>query len=146
MSFLRSAAGFVAGFVASAVATIVVFGSGRGGAAPSGDPAAGSLAMAAYLILMTSLPAAAGFASVTCVSRRWRELSGRMLVGIAAACGFLCYAALLTGLVGFPAVVAPFPLGAVGAAIRLIAPGVALGLLALATSTWRARRTHIGQS
>jgi|SRR5690348_3845534 len=145
MPFLRSAGGFLAGFVLAAAATIAVLGAGHRGSGAD-ESAAESLATATYLLVVTSLPPAAGFAAVTCGSKRWRELAPRAAVAIAAACGFLCYAAELTGLAGLSAVVAPFPLGAIGAAIRLVVPGVVLGLLALAASTFVGRRRHISHS
>ena len=133
MTFLRSVIGFVVGFVFAAVIAIAVFGVGRRATDEDESPA-GSLAMAAYLLAVTSLPAAAGFAAVTCVSKSWRAFPARRVFGIAAACGFLGYAALLTGVTNTAGVIVPFPLGALGTALRLIVPGALLGLLALAAA------------
>ena len=144
MPFLRSAIGFVVGFAFAAVIAIAVFGVGRHATDEDESPA-GSLAMAVYLLGVTSLPAAAGFAAVTCVSKTWRALPARSVLGIAAACGFLSYAALLTGVANVAAPIVPFPLGSLGTALRLIAPGALLGLLALAAAA-AARGRHISES
>jgi hypothetical protein len=131
MAFLRSGAGFVAGFALAAAIAFVVFGAGRRGASAPDEDVAENLATAAYLLLVTSLPAAAGFAAVACASRAWRELRPSTAMWIGLACGFLGYAAVLTGLGGLTGRVLPFPLGALGAALRLVVPGALLGLLAL---------------
>jgi hypothetical protein len=144
MAFLRSACGFVTGFALAAVIAFVVFGAGHRAAGVADENPAESLAVAFYLLGVTSIPSAAGFAAVTSPSKRWRELPARRALSIAAAGGFVCYAALLTGIAGISAVVAPFPLGAIGAAIRLVVPGALLGLLAVgAAFTLGPRRESI---
>jgi hypothetical protein len=135
VAFVRSALFYLAGFAAAAVLAAVLLGVGREHAAPGGDGnVAGSLAMGAWILGATSLPAAAGFAAVACVSRAWRGLPLRSTLAIGAGCGALGYAGWLTGIGIAAGLVVPFPLGALGAALRLVVPGALLGVLAIAAA------------
>ena len=130
MAFLRSALFYLAGFGLAAVLAALLLGVGRP-TAPPPQPALENAAMVAWMLGATSLPAAAGFAAVACASRGWRALRARAAAPIAAVCGVLGYAAWLTGIGVASGLVVPFPLGALGMALRLVLPGALLGLLAL---------------
>jgi len=130
VAFLRSAVFYFAGFALAAVLAALFLGVGRP-TAPPPQPALENAAMAAWIVVATSLPAAAGFAAVACVSRGWRALRARAAAPIAAVCGALGYAGWLTGIGAAAGLVVPFPLGALGMALRLVLPGALLGLLAL---------------
>jgi hypothetical protein len=130
VAFLRSALFYLAGFGLAAVLGALLLGVGRP-TAPPPQPALENAAMAAWIIGATSLPSAAGFAAVVCVSRGWRALRARAAAPIAGVCGALGYAGWLTGIGAAAGLVVPFPLGALGIALRLVVPGALLGLLAL---------------
>lgn len=130
MAFLRSALLYLAGFAAGAVLAAVLLGVGRPRAGASDENAAGNLAMAAWIVGITSVPAAIGFAAVACAARSWRELPARAAVPIAAACGALGYLGWLTGIGVAAGLVVPFPFGALGTSLRLVLPGALLGALA----------------
>jgi hypothetical protein len=83
------------------------------------------------MLAATSLPGAAGFAAVACASRGWRAWRTAVAAPISAACGALGYAAWLTGLGIAAGFAIPFPLGALGASLRLVLPGALLGAVAL---------------
>ena len=131
VAFLRSAGFYVAGFAAAVVLAFFLLGAGRERAHAPDENRWANAVMAAYMLAVTALPGAAGFAAVACASRSWRELRARVVAPIAAACGALGYAAWLTGLGALAGLAIPFPLGALGIALRLILPGALLGGLAL---------------
>jgi len=68
---------------------------------------------------------------VACASRAWRALKATTVAAIAAASGALGYAGWLTGLGVAAGFAMPFPLGALGAALRLVLPGALLGAAAV---------------
>ena len=131
MAFVRSALFYLAGFGAAAVLAAVLLGAGRQGAGAPDENVAENLAMGAWILGVTSLPAAGGFAAVACASRAWRALRVRAALPLAAACGALGYVGWLTGIGVAAGLVVPFPLGALGAALRLVLPGALLGVLAI---------------
>jgi len=131
VAFLRSALFYLAGFVAGAALAALLLGAERQRAGAPDENFIENAAMAAWILGVTMLPAAAGFAAVTCVSRGWRGLRALTAAAIASLCGALGYLAYLTGLGAFAGLVVPFPLGALGVALRLVLPGALLGLLAL---------------
>ena len=127
---MRSAVFYLAGFALATVLAALLLGVGRPRSAPP-ESTLDDAATAAWLLGVTSLPAAMGFAAVVCVSRGWRALRARIAAPIAAACGVLGYAGLLTGIGVGAGLVVPFPLGALGMALRLVLPGAVLGAAAL---------------
>jgi len=130
--FVRSAGFYLAGFGAAAVLSFFLLGVERRGAGAANEKLGENAAMAAYMFAATSLPAAAGFSAVACLSRGWRSLRPAVAGAIAAACGALGYLAYLTGLgaaAGFSAI--PGGLGAAGIVVRLVLPGAVLGVLAV---------------
>lgn len=130
VAFVRSALLYLAGFAAAAVLAAILLGAGR---PPRGAPEENGIddfAMAAWILGVTSVPAAVGFAAVACAARSWRDLAARAAVPIAAACGALGYLGWLTG-IGVAATLAiPFPFGALGTSLRLVLPGALLGAAA----------------
>jgi hypothetical protein len=130
VAFLRSALFYLCGFAGAAVLAAFLLGVGRPRTAPP-DAALDNAAMAAWMLAITSLPAAGGFAAVACVARAWRSLRARAVAPISAACGALGYVGWLTGLGVAAGFAIPFPLGALGAALRLVLPGALLGAAAL---------------
>jgi hypothetical protein len=137
VAFVRSVLFYLAGFAAAAVLAALLLGAGRQRAGAADENFAENLAMGAWILGVTSLPAAAGFAAVACASRAWRALRVRMALPVAAACGALGYAGWLTGVGVAAGLVVPFPLGALGAALRLVLPGALLGLLAIGAAALR---------
>ena len=128
---VRSAGFYLAGFAAAAVLSFFLLGVERRGAGAPDEKLGENAATAAYVFAATSLPAAAGFAAVACLSRGWRSLRLAVASAIAAACGAFGYLAYLTGLggaAGFFAI--PAGLGAAGIVLRLVLPGAVLGVLA----------------
>src|SRR6478735_7392803 len=124
---VRSAGFYLAGFAAAAVLSFFLLGVERRGAGAPDERLGENAATAAYVFAATSLPAAAGFAAVACLSRGWRSL--RLAGASAAACGAFGYLAYLTGLggaAGFFAI--PAGLGAAGIVLRLVLPGAVLGV------------------
>jgi hypothetical protein len=130
VAFVRSAVFYLAGFAVAAVLAALLLGVGRPRSA-SARSTLDDAATAAWMLGVTSLPAAAGFAAVACVSRGWRSLRARIVAPVAAACGALGYAVWLTGIGVAAGFVVPFPLGALGMALRLVLPGAVLGAAAL---------------
>lgn len=91
-----------------------------------------NLAMAGYLILVTGLSAAVGFTLVTTASRAWRDLRFRRLVLLSLFAGALCYGAYLVGLAhALMYFAVPSGLGRFGVVLRLLVPGLVVGLMAL---------------
>jgi hypothetical protein len=131
VAFLRSAGFYVAGFGAAVVLAFFLLGAGRERANAPDENRWANAVMAAYMLAVTALPGAAGFAAVACASRSWRELRAGAASPIAAGCGALGYVAWLTGLGALTGLAIPFPLGALGVALRLVLPGALLGGLAL---------------
>jgi len=130
VAFLRSALFYLCGFAAAAVLAALLLGVGRPRTAPPGT-ALDDAATAAWMLVISSLPGAAGFAAVACASRAWRALKATTVAAIAAASGALGYAGWLTGLGVAAGFAIPFPLGALGAALRLVVPGALLGAAAV---------------
>jgi len=132
--FVRSAGFYLAGFGAAAVLSFFLLGVERRGAGAANENLGENAAMAAYMFAATSLPAAAGFSAVACLSRGWRSLRPAVAGAIAAACGALGYLAYLTGLggaAGFFAIPGGLGLGLAGIVLRLVLPGAVLGVLAV---------------
>jgi hypothetical protein len=105
----------------------------RGGGSSGGGGFLGNAAIAAYVFLVTAIPAAFGFALVTSPWTAFRDLSPRGVAGISATAGVVAGLAQLTGLAGWLYGI-PLPgfLGPIGAALRMLLPGMAVGVVALA--------------
>jgi len=123
---------FAAGFVVSYLVSVLVFGVwGKRAGAPT-ENLLESAALTAYMLLVTAVPTAFGFAIVTSPWPWFRELRLAHVAWLAAAAGVATYVAQLTGLVAvFFFVPVPAGFGPIGAAIRLLLPGFAAGALAL---------------
>jgi hypothetical protein len=141
VAFVRSALLYLAGFAAAAVLAAVLLGAGRPRANALDENRGENLAMAAWIVGITSVPAAVGFAAVACASRSWRELSARAAVPIAAACGALGYVGWLTGIGVAAGFAIPFPFGGLGTSLRLVLPGALLGALAAGAAIARRPRS-----
>ena len=122
-----------AGYVVVYALGYTFAGLWRGGGASPGGTLLGNAAIAAYVFLVTAIPAAFGFAVVTSPWSAFRDLSPRAVAGISAAGGVAAGLAQLTGLAGLLSWV-PLPgfLGPIGAALRMLLPGLAVGIVALA--------------
>jgi hypothetical protein len=126
-AFLFCAAAYIASF---ALASLLV-GMGRGGADAAGAGVLERATWTAYLLLVSAVPAAFGFALVTSVFPAFRALSPARVAWIAAAGGVVVYVVQTTGLGGFLYWI-PLPLpGRIGAAVRLLLPGIAVGAAAV---------------
>ncbi|HEY4231361.1 MAG TPA: hypothetical protein VGO79_14420 [Thermoanaerobaculia bacterium] len=121
-----------AGYVAVYALGYTFAGVWRGGGAAPGGSLLGSAAIAAYVFLVTAVPAAFGFALVTSPWSAFRDLSPRAVAGISAAGGVVACLAQLTGLAAWLYWI-PLPgfLGPIGAALRMLLPGMAVGVVAL---------------
>jgi len=122
---------FAAGFLAAFVVTFVVFRIGRRESGAVERSLLDDAAVAAYVLLVTAVPAAAGFAIVTSPWPSWRSLSGARAGWLSAAGGVLTYAAHWTGLADVVLRI-PLPAGPLSASLRVLLPGLAVGVLALA--------------
>ena len=105
----------------------------RGGGASPGGGLVGNAAIAAYVFLVTAIPAAFGFAVATSPWSAFRDLSPRAVAGISVAGGVAACLAQVTGLAAWLYWI-PLPgfLGPIGAALRMLLPGVAVGVVTLA--------------
>jgi hypothetical protein len=126
---------FAAGFIAAYAVSFAAFGLWRGSPGTAGEGLLGNAALAAYVLLVTAVPAAFGFAIVTSPWTSFRELRPAHVAGLAAAAGVAIYVAQVTGAVAVLFwIPLPAALGPIGAALRLLFPGAAAGLLALAAA------------
>lgn len=127
-AFLFFAAGFVLAYAVSALA----FGVWRQKGAAANESILENAAVLAYMLLLTAVPTAFGFAIVTSPWPWFRELRPAHVAWLAAAAGVATYLAQLTGLVAVLFFIpVPGGFGPIGAAIRLLLPGFAAGALAL---------------
>jgi len=129
----------VRAFLFAAVGYLLVYAVGytvvgiwrRSGGSPNGG-LLGNAALAAYVFLVTAVPAAFGFAVVTSPWPSFRDLSPRVVALVSAAGGAATCLAQVTGIAGWlnwiplPGVVGP-----IGAALRTLLPGIAVGVVAL---------------
>jgi hypothetical protein len=84
------------------------------------------------MLFVTAVPAAGGFAIVTSPWPSWRNLGGSRVAWVSVLGGVVAYFVQLTGLAGILLLIpVPAGFGALGAALRLLFPGIAVGLLAL---------------
>ena len=126
---------FSAGFIAAYALAFLAFGIWRGNAG-AGVPNGSFLenaAIASYVLLVTTVPAAFGFAIVTSPWLVFRNLEQARVAWLALAGGVATYLAQLTGIVAVLFRI-PLPawLGPINAALRLLFPGMAVGLIVLA--------------
>jgi hypothetical protein len=135
---------FVAGYVAAFVLALLVFGVWRRNAGASDENLLENAAMAGYMLFVTAVPAAAGFALVTSPWRSWRSLPTRLRVWLGVGGGVAAYVAQATGIATLLLFI-PLPggFGAIGAGFRIILPGLVAGLavLALVSLLRRAQRS-----
>jgi hypothetical protein len=119
---------FGIGFVVSGCLTFALATAGQPRGRLDLSPNVG---MAVYLILVTGTGAAAGFSVVAAAARGVRSLSRGSLAALGIAAGVVSYLAQLTGLAQVLAFrVTPRGLGACGAVLQLLLPGLVAGLLA----------------
>jgi hypothetical protein len=127
---------FLAGHVAAYALAYTVLGIWRGnGASPSGG-LFGNAAIAAYVFLVTAVPAAFGFALVTSPWPAFRDQSPGRVAWISAAGGGVACLAQLTGVATTLTLIlfvipTPGALAPIGAALRMLVPGMAVGAVAL---------------
>lgn len=123
---------FAAAFVAIYALSFLVFGIWRKSPAAPGAGFLETAALAAYVLMVTAVPAAFGFAIVTSPWPAFRNLAPSRVAWLSAAGGAATYLARLTGI---DAVLFRIPLpgglGPIGAALRLLLPGIASGVLML---------------
>jgi len=126
-AFLFCAAAYIASF---ALASLVL-GMGRGGGDAAGPSLLERATWTAYLLLVSAVPAAFGFAVATSIFPSFRALAPSRVAGIAAAGGVAVWLLQTTGLAGFLYWI-PLPLpGPIGAAVRMLLPGIAVGAAAI---------------
>jgi hypothetical protein len=124
------------GYVVTYALAYTVLGIWRGGGASAGGGLFGNAAIAAYVLLVTAVPAAFGFAIVTSPWPAFRDQSPGRVAWMSAAGGAAACLAQLTGVAGTLTLilfVIPMPgaLAPIGAALRMIVPGIAVGVVAL---------------
>jgi hypothetical protein len=138
---VASFVGFVAGFAAASALAFAALGIWRRNAGAPGEPFAENAAMAGYMLVVTGIPAAAGFALVTSPWRVWRSAPTRNRIWLSAAGGLAAYLAQLTG-IAWLLLHVPLPGGSgpIGAAFRLFLPGIVAGLAAVALVSLFLRR------
>jgi hypothetical protein len=123
---------FSIGFVAAYMVSAFVFGIWRKGGAAANGTLIENAAFTAYVLLVTAVPAAFGFAVVTSPWPAFRELSSRAVAWISGAGGVATYFAQLTGVAAVLYVVPlPAALGPIGAALRMLLPGMGAGAAAM---------------
>jgi hypothetical protein len=124
---------FAGGFVGAYAASVLVFGIWRRNVSAPDGSFLEDAAMGAYVLLVTAVPAAFGFAIVTSPWTAWRNLRPRRSAWISVAGGVLTCLGQVTGLAWLLLLI-PLPggFGAVGAALRLLLPGIAAGAAAVA--------------
>lgn len=131
----RSFLFFAAGFLLAFAAAFLILGLGRKSAGAPDESLWVNAATAAYLLLVTAVPPAGGFGLVTSPFAAWRSLSPALVAGISAAAGAVTDLVGSTGLAGFLLwIPLPFGSGPIGIALRLMIPGAALGLIAVAAA------------
>ena len=124
---------FGTGYLAAFALAFIVFGAWRQGGGAPGQSLLEAAALAAYALFVTAAPAAFGFGIATSPWTWWRDLPTRRVAWLSATAGVATYVAQLTGLAVFLFwIPLPSGLGAVGSALRLLLPGLAAGLVALA--------------
>ncbi|HEY2796559.1 MAG TPA: hypothetical protein VGK26_01605 [Thermoanaerobaculia bacterium] len=127
---------FSAGFVGVFVLAYAVLGIWRGGGASANGSVLGDAAIAAYVFLVTAIPAAFGFAIVVSPWPAFRDQALRRVAWLSAAGGVATYLAQATGVAGWLYwIPIPGAAGPIGAAFRVLLPGAAVGLLALAAAS-----------
>ena len=136
---------FVAGYVAAFVLSVLVFGIWRRNAGAPEENLLENAATAGYMLFVTAVPAAAGFALVTSPWRSWRSLPTRRRVWLGVAGGVAAYLAQATG-VATLLLFLPLPggFGAIAAAFRIILPGLLTGLAVLALVSFLRRTQRSG--
>ena len=127
-AFLFSAVGYVVTYALA----YGVLGIWRGGGGSPNGTLLGNAAIAAYVLLVTAVPAAFGFALVTSPWPVFRDQSPGRVAWISAAGGAAACLAQLSGIAGLLyGIPLPAALGPIGAALRLLVPGMAVGVVAL---------------
>ncbi len=120
------------GYVVTYALAYGVLGIWRGGGASPNGTLLGNAAIAAYVLLVTAVPAAFGFALVTSPWPAFRDQSPGRVAWMSAAGGAAACLAQLTGIAGLLYwIPLPAALGPIGAALRLLVPGMAVGVAAL---------------
>ena len=131
--FLRSFFVFVAGYLGAFALALLIFHLGRRDPASSRETDPGEIAWWAYLLFVMGAPPAGAFAIVTSPWAAWTRARRTRVAWLSIAAGFATYAAQLTGAVNLLALI-PLPAGFgwLAAALRVLLPGVATGLAAVA--------------
>jgi hypothetical protein len=130
---VRSFCFFAAGYLGAFALALLLFHVGRKNPAAPDEPLAGNLALGAYMLFVLGAPPAGAFAIVTSPWPAWARARPIHAAWLSIAAGFATYAAQLTGAVNL-LVLVPLPAGFgwLAAALRVLLPGIAAGLLALA--------------
>lgn len=124
---------FASGYLGAFALAFLLFHAGRRGAGGPAEPLADDLALGAYMLFVTGAPPAGAFAIVTSPWPAWTRASRARTRWLSAGAGFATYAAQLTGAVDeLRFLRLPPDLVWLAAALRVLLPGIAAGLLALA--------------
>ena len=132
---MRSFCFFAAGYLGAFVLALLLFHVGRKNPAAPDEPLAENLALGAYMLFVMGAPPAGAFAIVTSPWPAWTRARPIHVAWLSIAAGFATYAAQLTGEVNLLMFI-PLPagLGWLAAALRVLLPGIAAGLVALAVA------------
>ena len=135
---VRSFLFFAAGYLAAFLLAVLLFHVGRKQAVAADARFVDELYLGAYMLFVMGAPPAGAFAIVTSPWPAWRHARPIAAAWLSIAAGFVTYGAQLTGAVN-ALMFLPLPPGFVwlAAALRVLLPGIAAGLLALAiVSLW----------
>jgi len=132
VAFLKSAAIsavlYAAGFAAAAVLLFTLAGVWRS----SEETLRHNLLVAAYVLGFTAIPAAVGFGLSTAWAKTWRAQSPALRASLSLSAGALTQLLYLTGLALLPGnFLLPRAFGTVTLGLKLLLPGVLVGLLEL---------------
>lgn len=133
---VRSFCFFAAGYLAAFVFAFLLFHVGRESPAAPDEPLAGNVTLGAYMLFVMGTPPAGAFAIVTSPWPSWTRARPNHVAWLSIAAGFATYAAQLTGAVNLLMLI-PLPAGFgwLAAALWVLLPGIAAGLVALAIAS-----------
>jgi len=129
----RSFLFFAAGYLAAFLLAVLLFHVGRRQAVAADTRFVDELYLAATMLFVMGAPPAGAFAIVTSPWPAWGNARPIPVAWLSAAAGFVTYGAQLTGAVD-ALMFLPLPPGPLwlAAALRVLLPGIAAGLVALA--------------
>ncbi len=129
---------FAAGYLGAFALAFLLFHARRRGAGGPAEPLADDLALGAYMLFAMGAPPTGAFAIVTAPWPAWTRAPRARTRWLSAGAGFATYAAQLTG-AGSTLLYRAIPagLGPFAPALRVLLPGIAAGLVALALAIVR---------